>query len=148
MDILETLRNVRDKYSQTRPLTRNELGALLNEVAWIHRDEGVGLEAKSGGWTAIQPRTSIEIGSDILRFKDDIGRDVLKDSEGLATVQWGDPGPADPARFVIPVDPVGVTPPVDPPVDPPEDPPTGEVTNAQLMAAVRELQGEFRRVFR
>ena len=126
MSVLETLRTVRAKYGVN--LSPAQLGALLNEVAWIHKAEGVGLERKDSGDVAIQPHTGIRIGHDILRFPGNLGRDVLQDAEGACNVTWGDAGPADPLRFVVPVQPDVIDPPDDPPDDPPAS--TGDATAA------------------
>jgi len=110
-NILVTLRAVRALYPTSRPLSRQELGAILNATAWLYRDDGVGLELKLGGTTAEQPRTTLAIASDILRFPGDVGRDVLLDSDGVATPVWGEAKPANPNTFVSPVEPLpGTTP--------------------------------------
>lgn len=142
MDVRETLAAVRATYPTDRGLTREERAALLNAVAWAHRDEGVGLEKKPGGDNVPQPRTGILIAQDILRFPGNIGRDVLKDAEGAAEPAWGDPGPADPATFVAPVEPIGASqPPVDPPpVDPPPVPPNIEARLTALEARVLAIE--------
>jgi hypothetical protein len=121
-----TLQRVRAKYGAT--VTPAEIGAILNETAWVHRAEGLGLQAKNGGTVAFQPRTNrmvwngIRIGS--------IGQDVLGGASiGLATPTRGEVGPADPASFVAPVEPLGTVPapppvPVPVPVPPTPNLPT------------------------
>lgn len=114
-NVYATLKALRPKY----PTPLGDQGAaLLNEVAWTHRAEGYGLESKSGGNTCPQPTTGKTCGCDILRTQT-LGWDCLGDAEGAGTPVQADSGPADPARFVAPIDPGNVEPPVDPPVDPP-----------------------------
>lgn len=146
-DVLETLKAERAKYPTDRPLTPAELGALLNAVAWAHKDEGVGLEKKTGGFNVPQPKTGIPVASDILRFPGNVGRDVLGDADGAAVPVWGDPGPADPATFVAPVDPAVTPQPAPDPAPTPDPEPapfaTSELQQIQcglLMQIVAELQ--------
>lgn len=125
--VYATLQQVRAKY----PTPLVDKGAqLLNEVAWIHRAEGFGLEQKDGGNTCGCPGISVRMGCDILRTRDR-GWDVLSDAEGAGEPQQADSGPADPARFVAPVNPSGQP---DPP-PPPPPPPSGA-----LEARVLELE--------
>lgn len=91
--------------------------ALLNAVAYEHREEGFGLEAKPGGTTCAQPTTGSRCGCDILRTTT-LGWDVLGDAEGAGSPVQADSGPADPGRFVSPVKPVGQPQPPDPGVPP------------------------------
>jgi hypothetical protein len=114
-DWFSTLKQVRATYPP-RNLSDPQLGALLNEVAWRHRAEGLGLERKTGGDTAVQPRTGITVARDILRFPGNVGRDVLSDAEGAGLPDMGREGPANPATFVAPVDPLQDAPDV-PPAD-------------------------------
>ncbi|MET0742964.1 MAG: hypothetical protein ABWY78_06295 [Microvirga sp.] len=114
-NVYATLVATRPKY----PTPLLDGGArLLNEVAWIHRADGWGLQAKSGGTTCPQPQTNQTMACDILRRGTD-GWDVLTDAEGVATPARSVSGSADTATFRAPVDP-GTNP------IPPE-PPTGNL---------------------
>ena len=113
----ETLVRIRAKYGET--LTEDQIGALLNEVAWIHRSEGVGLQRKDSGTNCPQPRTGILIWRG-MRFAGNIGQDVLgAASIGKCIPTRGEVGPADPAAFVKPVEPLESTP--EPPKPPQPD---------------------------
>ena len=113
--VFATLQQVRAKY----PTPLGDKGAeLLNEVAWIHRADGFGLERKDGGNNCGCPGISVRMGCDILRTQD-LGWDVLSDAEGVAEPQQSESGPADPARFVAPVNPSGQPEPPPPPPPPP-----------------------------
>jgi len=103
-DVFATLQAIRPKYPT--PLGQHG-AALLNEVAWIHRAQGWGLESKQGGNVCSQPTTGTTCGCDILRTIDK-GWDVLVDTEGAGEPKQAESGPADPARFVAPVPPSGV----------------------------------------
>jgi hypothetical protein len=131
-----TLETVRAKYGET--LDDNEIGALLNEVAWIHRAEGVGMERKDGGTNATQPKTGIKVWRG-MRFAGNIGQDVLgAASIGKCTPVRGSIGPADPATFVAPVQPDGVI-----IIEPPPPPSDGSVEDrlAELERRVKVLEG-------
>ena len=104
--------------------------ALLNAVAREH--PGWGLEAKSGGTTCPQPQTGIPCACDILRTNA-YGWDVLIDAEGAGTPVRSESGPADPLRFVVPVNPI------DPP-SPPPPPPDFVARIAVLEQQVSALQ--------
>lgn len=100
-----TLVSVRNKYGET--LDEKQIGALLNEVAWIHRSEGVGMQSKNGGTIAVQPKTGLTIWRG-MRFVGNIGQDVLGSaSVGKCIPTRGNVGPADPNTFVAPVEPEG-----------------------------------------
>lgn len=104
-NVFNTLEAVRPKY----PTPLVDGGArLLNEVAWIHRNEGWGLERKDSGNNCPQTDTGVRCGCDILRLQNS-GYDCLLNSENEAVPTRGARGDADPSRFVPPVDP-GVEP--------------------------------------
>jgi len=87
------------------PTPLGDRGAeLMNSVAWIHRNEGWGLEFKGGGTVCLQPKTNITCGCEILRLQES-GYAVLQDSEGLAIPQRAERGDAEPSRFRVAVDP-------------------------------------------
>jgi hypothetical protein len=119
--VFNTLKAVRAKYPT--PLG-NQGAAVLNEVAWIHRSEGYGLESKDGGFACPQPKTGEMCGCDILRTLTK-GWDVLGDAEGAGTPTQSESGTADPSRFVDPVTPGGVTPIPPTPTPGPTPPSTG-----------------------
>lgn len=124
----DDLKAIRRNYPT--PMSKAQLGAMLNEVAWKHRLEGYGLQRKTGGDTCPQPVTNIQVSCDILRLPGNLGMDVLGDADGAANPQWGGAGPADPATFVAPVD---VAPaPVPTPTPDPEPPPTTGAATADL----------------
>jgi len=115
--LLDTVKQERARYGT--PLTNDEMGELLNEVAWRHRDDGWGLAAKSVGAYTAQPRTRVGISRDLLIHRPS-GRmyDVLADVEGAAFPAWQDQGLAD-LPWVPPVAPLGGP---EPPQDEPEPP--------------------------
>lgn len=111
-----TLERERAKYGVT--VSPVEIGAILNATAWAHRDE-LGLQAKPGGTSAVQPRTFLKIwnGLWIRRNGGDFGQDVLSGASiGIAKPVRGEIYIAQPKlfAFVAPVEPVGV---VQPPSD-------------------------------
>lgn len=110
-NVYDTLVRLRPKY----PTPMGDNGAkLLNEVAWIHRDEGYGLHRKPGGSNCPQTTTGARCSCDILRTRDS-WYDVLGDAEGVATPTQGEKGVStDPENWVAPV-------------QPPDAPTTGKV---------------------
>lgn len=135
--VYSTLVSVRAKYPT--PLG-NQGAAVVNEVAWIHRAEGYGLESKPGGNSCPQPKTGEMCGCDILRTAN-LGWDVLGDSEGAGVPNQSESGPADPNRFVQPVDPGTV---VIPPIEPPVEPPSSDL--AARVAALEAWRAQIRAV--
>lgn len=144
--ILGTLNEVRPKYPTPLPTDRTEAaktkGAILNEAAWLVSQKGfkVGLETKGGDNVAIQPRTGITVGNDIIQTVENgvcCGRDFLgsTDPGEAATPGLGRKGLADISRFVPPIQPVPpfVDPPDLPDPDVPEIP-IDAVTHAELNA--------------
>lgn len=121
MRALDTLIELRKTYPT--PMSNDQLGELLNAVAWKHRAEGYGLLAKPNGANCLQPQTGTLVSRDILMLAGS-GRifDVLIDAEGNATPTWGEKTALSPSRFVSPVDktvPLPHTPPPPPPLPPP-----------------------------
>jgi hypothetical protein len=111
MTPLETLQFIRPTYPT--PMSNNQLGEMLNRVAWIHRLEGYGLLSKPQGSNCRQPTTGKLIARDILTHVDDfIHYDCLVDAEGLAKPIWQDKGSYVATRFVSPVNSDIVIPPV------------------------------------
>jgi hypothetical protein len=85
------------------PMNSSHRGALMNQVAWLHRDSGLGMHRKDGGNRCPQPRTGISISCDILVDRNGIVYDVLIDEE-IPT--WGYKGPINSmSNFVSPVQP-------------------------------------------
>jgi hypothetical protein len=103
MTPLDTLIELRKTYPT--PMSNNQLGELLNAVAWTHRAEGYGLLRKPSGANCRQPQTGIPVSRDILMLAGS-GRifDCLIDSDMKATPTWGEKTALDPARFVPPID--------------------------------------------
>lgn len=137
-NVFDTLVRVRNEYPRNRDLTDEEIGAILNKTAWIHRAEGVGLQAKPGGTSSVQPRTGVRIWNG-LRFKFQ-GKHYGADVCGACSIHKLDPvkaegGPADEASFITPVEPEGVTPP-DPTVPDPPSP------NPELLKRIAELEAK------
>lgn len=136
-----TLERIRAKYPVH--VDERDIGAILNEVAWIHRSEGVGMQAKPGGTAAVQPRTGTRIWNG-MRFTvngQHTGQDVLEGATvGRAGPVRGTIGPADPASFVAPVQPEGA--PVEQPPAPPAPPDLSWVRNAidELKREDKELK--------
>lgn len=62
--INDTVQRVRAKYPER--VTGAQMGAILNEIAWLHRAEGWGLLGKSGGNNCPQPTTDIKVSCDFL----------------------------------------------------------------------------------
>ena len=136
---LYTLQLARAAYPT--PMSKKQLGELLNHVAWQHRGEGWGLLLKPAGNNVPQPGTGIRIASDILfNRQSGIVYDVLMDAEGLARPVWNELGPDALDRWVAPILPgtPGPEPPTpEPPAPPPEPPPPDRL--AQVEAAVAAL---------
>lgn len=131
-----TLQRVRVQYGAT--VSPSEIGAILNEFTWIHKDEGLGLQAKDGGTVAIQPVSNRTVWNGI-RIGN-FGQDVLIGaSVGLATPARGEVGPADPHTFVAPVRPVGAAVPGQAPTTP-GDPSTAAGGGAALDAEIAKLK--------
>ena len=103
MTPLDTLVALRKTYPT--PMSNNQLGELLNAVAWQHRAEGYGLLAKPQGANCLQPQTGTRVSRDILMLAGS-GRifDVLIDAEGKATPTWGEKNALSPKLFVPPID--------------------------------------------
>jgi len=125
MTPFQTLTALRNTYPT--PMSNDQLGLLLNAVAWHHRGEGYGLLKKPSGANCPQPQTGFRISRDILMQPDGTIYDVLIDAEGDATPTWGKKKPIqDRTRWIAPVDALAVVLPPTPPVEP--KPP---VTHAQ-----------------
>lgn len=122
MTALETLVDLRKTYPT--PMSGDQLGALLNAVAWAHRADGFGLLSKPTGSNCRQPQTGTLVSRDILMLAGS-GRifDVLIDAEGKATPTWGEKTALSPSRFVPPVDSTVSLPHTPPPPPPPLPPP-------------------------
>jgi hypothetical protein len=103
MKPLDTLVELRKTYPT--PLSGDQLGELLNALAWAHREDGYGLLSKPTGANCRQPQTGTLVSRDILMLAGS-GRifDVLIDAEGKATPTWNEKNALTPSRFVPPVD--------------------------------------------
>ena len=101
------------------PMTNDQLGELLNAVAWAHRTEGYGLLSKPTGGNCRQPITGKLVSRDILMLSSGAIFDCLIDAEGDAIPSWTSKGTIDPGRWVRPIDPGWVSlPPPEPPAPP------------------------------
>jgi hypothetical protein len=124
-------------------LTPAQIGAILNEVAWIYRNTvpRLGLQDKPGGTAAIQPRTGRSIWNG-LRIVDAAGNHYGGDVCGACSVgrfevvdaEFG--GPTDPSLFVAPVEPEGAT----PEPEPTPQPPAGDIPALKARIAALELE--------
>jgi len=113
MTPLETLKSIRPYYPT--PMSNDQLGEMLNKVAWIHRFEGYGLLSKPQGSNCRQPTTGKLIARDILTtVTPAIHYDCLVDAEGQAKPIWQDKGSYIATRFVSPVNSEVVIPPIPP----------------------------------
>ena len=114
---LDTLRVKRALYPT--PMSKVELGRLLNDVAWEFRFEGWGLLRKPQGNNCPHP-SGVPIACDILVYSPQgVHFDVLRDSDGDAQPVWNNLGGIDMSRFVAPVGSPGTEPPPPPTPDPP-----------------------------
>jgi len=103
MTPLETLQSIRSNYPT--PMSKDQLGEMLNRIAWIHRFEGYGLLSKTQGNNCRQPTTGKFISTDILTHADSfIHFDCLIDATGIAKPTWNNKGSFLPLLFVSPVD--------------------------------------------
>ena len=152
MTIQETLRAVRaeigpvydfnengDRVDHLPYPTREQLGWLLNKVAWLHRNEGWGLSVKRSGYNVPAPDGE-PVASDILHNKfTNVIVDVLVAAGERSDPTWQELGPqtdsSRPWKAPIPVE----VPEPDPNPDPQPDPNT---PLDALFAAVVELQGQ------
>jgi hypothetical protein len=117
-----TLERLRRDYPT--PMSTEEIGQLLNAVAWAHRADGFGLLRKPTGANCRQPQTGTLISRDILMLPDGRIWDCLIDAEGRGMPTWNPKQALDHARFVAAVDAsVALPPPVIvPPVAKPDFP--------------------------
>jgi hypothetical protein len=101
--LLSEVRAERENYS--KPMSKSELGELLNTVAWNNRADGWGLSRKTTGKKC--PSLVGDIGCDILHHQPTNTRyDVLGDALVEAIPQWLPLGVADTDRpWVAPVAP-------------------------------------------
>ena len=115
--LLADLQAERAKYGDL--LTHDEVGELLNAVAWKNKDAGWGLLSKSSGNNCNQKPGGPKISCDYLVHKPSgLGSDFLigapgtKDDgtlvSGPSTPTWGDacpPNPPEPERWLAPIEP-------------------------------------------
>ena len=148
-DVCATLTTLRG----SGPLTREQLGSILNRVAWQHRMTGWGLSRKEGGNRCPAPHGQ-DVACDIL-VHGPTNRlyDVLGDVDGAARVVCGQTlgPPPDPSRgWLPPVDPGG--PKFEPEPNPnpvPGGQPGGQDVKAELNALLgllTELSGQVERM--
>ena len=137
---LAALQEMRQSYPT--PMSKVELGDLLNRVAWEFRHEGWGLLFKAQGAHCFSPLDPpVTVACDILvHYATTNHFDVLIDAEGRAVPTWNNRGPIDLRRFVQPVEPLGDTPPISPvPPDVEPPPPLGEDLQEQLTRIEQNL---------
>jgi hypothetical protein len=120
--------------------TKAQLAAMLNAIAWKHRDKGWGLSRKDGGNKCPMPSpAALYIACDILHHKPTNRLyDVFGSSDTKATPMWlkhENPPPAS-RPWVAPIQPVG-----SPPDVPTPDPPVAncDALAARITALEREL---------
>lgn len=128
----DTLVELRQDYPT--PMTPAQIGELLNQVAWVHRESGYGLLRKPGGANCPQPGTLILVSHDILMLPDGRIFDCLIDAEGDADPTWSEKNPVNPKLWVAPVDPDIAVPPHPP--DPPQPPTTVPYPGDQVGVAI------------
>lgn len=118
--VCDTLKSVRARYGPIP--TPSELFSILNETAWVHREDSWGLSSKTGGNRC--PAPNGDIACDILhRRSDNLIWDVLISAGEGSTPSCGNAlGPqTDPARpWRAPIEPGTPTPP-NPPIPPTPD---------------------------
>lgn len=140
MSVLDDLDAERKKYGAT--MSDDECVALINAVAWANRDDGWGLNQKTGG-TRGRRYDGAEVAHDVLHNnRTDRIYDVLISAGAASRPTWNDLGPNNmpPNQgrpWVAPIAPEGAEP---GPVDPP-DPPDVDLSAAlaMLTAIVHEL---------
>lgn len=115
--VCATLTQERAKYPT--PPSHDQMGAMLNTTAWVHRADGWGLSKKTTG--NVCPSVAGSIACDVLMLPSGAYWDVFIASGEATTVscgvQSGTIPPAGPRGYLAPKDPGGTTTP--PPVDPP-----------------------------
>lgn len=107
MAIYDTLITNRNKYPT--PMSNAQLGQLLNETSYAHKNEGYGMLRKETGSNCPQPVTGILCSRDIICIvvgADLVLYDCLIDAEGKATPTWDRKKPLqDLSRWTESVDP-------------------------------------------
>lgn len=132
-----------------------QVAAMLNQVAWNHRNEGWGLLRKGAGNSC--PLRDTFISCDILVHGPTIQHfDVLVDSENAARPDWRNAGPCvlgpssgcEMSNFLAPFDPGGpVTPPVVVPPVPPYQPPPVYTDLTPIYQRLDSLSAQAERMF-
>ena len=132
-----------------------QVAAMLNQVAWNHRNEGWGLLRKGAGNSC--PLGGTFISCDILVHAPTIQHfDVLQDAENTARPQWNNVGPCvlsdssgcSMANFLAPIDPGGAPPVVVPPVvTPPYQPPPVYTDLTPIYQRLDSLSAQAERMF-
>jgi hypothetical protein len=111
--LLPTVQKFRAQYPT--PMSRPQLGDLLNRIAWEHRAEGWGLLKKTGGSNCPAPQ-GVPVSCDILVHAPTIQHfDILSDAENSAGPTWRNVGPCvlgpssgcAMSNFLAPVRPIG-----------------------------------------
>lgn len=113
--VCSALKAERAKYGT--PIAGADVAKVLNATAWANRNLGMGMAGKTGGTTCKLPNGKTIACDYIVRQSDNVGWDVLGDSDSTATVNCNSKGVlmASNRPWVAPSDPGGSTPPPDPP---------------------------------
>ena len=145
-NVLATVQRLRAEYPT--PMSRDQIGELLNRVAWEHRFEGWGLLRKGGGTRCPAPQ-GVDVSCDILIHAPSVRHfDVLGDVDGAATPTWRDVGPCvlgpssgcEMARFLAPGPPSGQPVPEPQPVPVPQPDPNIPRLFEQITALTRTVE--------
>lgn len=132
----DTLTAERETYPT--PMTKEQIGQMLNDTAWTHRVEGWGLLRKDAGNNCPSPpgpRISCDY---LVNRMTGAGYDVLIDQEGLAVPSWQGPNFFDVAMWTGPVG-TAPEPPPEPPVPPTPGPSDHDIIIVRLTALDRDL---------
>lgn len=146
--LLPTAERLRAEYPAQ--MSREQVGELLNRIAWEHRNEGWGLLKKTGG-SRCPVAPGIEASCDILIHAPSVRHfDVLSDSESAAQPVWRDVGPCvlghssgcDMSHFLAPVQPANepASSPQPIPEPPANSPPPVDL--GPIYAQIEALRGE------
>lgn len=84
-----TLEKYRKEYKS--PLTKEQLGIILNKTAWEHRKDGWALLGKKTGSNCLSPDKVLISCDFLLHISTLNGYDVFIDAEGKATPTWNGP---------------------------------------------------------
>jgi len=137
-----TVARVRATYGPT--MTDDECARLCNEVAWIHRASGWGINTKPTGTHGTLPN-GVQIAHDILHYKPTNELvDCLQSAGAASTPTWNPVGPPQSVdrKWVAPFDPAlwGLSPPSPAPVPTPAPVPPPVPSPDAVLTAIQHLQ--------